>query len=149
MASVKPFGKKAVSFAIEQLGNDKRVVREAKEYMESFDVWVTYYGKSHDLPLLNTRLLKWNLPPVSPRPHIDLYYQLKYKLRMGRRSQAHLLSFLSTPEQKMSVSPDVWASLASNFKTNLKILIERCESDVKGLEDLYKRTRHLIINVTR
>jgi hypothetical protein len=120
-----------------------------KEYLEAADCWVTYYGKGHDVPLLNTRLVKWGLAPVEPRPHIDLYFVLKYKLKTARRSQAHLLEFFGTPQQKMTVSPDLWAGLAANFEPNMKILVRRCESDCRGLEALYDRTRALIRDIKR
>jgi uncharacterized protein YukE len=53
-------------------------------------------------------------------------------------------------EEKMSVSPNVWAGLAGDkFDKNIKILRKRCESDCEGLEQLYTRTRHLIKEVRR
>ena len=149
VVSCKPYGRKPVTFQIRQLGNDQRVVREAKEYLEKADAWVTYYGKGFDVPFLNTRLLKWSVPPVDPRPHVDMYFSLKPKMLVGRRSQAHLLEFLETPQKKMTVSPNVWAGLAVHFKENMAILVRRCESDTRGLEALYKKTKHLIRDVPR
>ena len=149
-ASIKTFGRKEpVTFRVEQLGNDKRLVRETRDYLEGFDAWVTYFGKGHDVPLLNTRLLKWGLKPVDPRPHVDLFFTLKPKLRTSSKSQAHLLRFLGTPEQKMSVSPDTWASLGTHFYKNMLEIVARCESDAAGLEALYNRTKHVIRDITR
>ena len=147
--SVKPFGKIPITFTIEQPGNDQKVVRQAKEELEQYDCWVTYYGKGFDVKMLNTRLLKWGLPPVKKRPHIDLYYTLKSHILTARRSQSHLLSWLETPEQKMSVGADMWNEIIRNPKKAMKIMVDRCESDCAGLEDLYKKTRHLIDDVKR
>jgi len=149
VVSVKRYQDAPVSFPIAQPGNDKKVVREAKEYLESLDCWATYYGKGYDLPMLNTRLLKWGYDPIEKRPHIDLYYSLKSNLLTARRSQGHLLSWLETPEDKMSVSADVWASVLYDTKKHMKTLIERCESDVIGLQALYERTKHLIREIKR
>lgn len=148
-ASVKPFDEEPISFAIKSAGNDVKVVREVRDMLEDFDCWVTYYGKGFDVPMINTRLLKWGQEPIAKRHHIDMYYQLKSKLLTARRSQGHLLSWLGTPEQKMGVSADVWNDVAHDPKKNIPILVERCESDVKGLEDLYKRTSHLIVDITK
>lgn len=148
-ASLQPLGGKMQTFRVEQLGNDKKVVREAKEALEAADAWVTYYGKGHDIPLLNTRLLKWGLKPVDPRPHIDMYFQLKYKLKMASKSQAAMANWLDLPEKKMSVSQDIWASLGYNFRSNMKVIVERCESDVLTLGQLYVRTKHMIRDITR
>lgn len=149
VGSILKFGdKKAETFSVSQPGNDQRVVREVRDYLESFDVWVTYYGKGFDIPMLNTRLLKWNLNPVEKRPHIDLFYTLKANLLTSRRSQSHLNSWLQVPEQKLTVSADEWNTVLYDKKSMNK-LIERCESDVEGLRDLYNRTKHLIRDIKR
>lgn len=149
VGSVKTYGGSTQSFTVGQPGNDKKLVRELKECLESFDCWVTYYGKGYDIPMLNTRLLRWSIPPVEKRPHIDMYYTLKYSLLTARRSQGHLLNFLETPEQKMSVSADVWNRILYDFKKEMKTMVARCESDASGLEALYERTKHLITDIKR
>ena len=132
------------TFHIQQLGNDQKVVRQAKECLESYDCWISYYGKGFDIKFLNTRLLKWGMMPIEPRHHIDMYYVLKYHTLMGRRSQEAYLSFLGTEEQKMKVSQNIWSEMGFKVKEHLPIMIARCESDVKGLQQLYADTRHLI-----
>lgn len=142
VVSVKPYQQTAKSFVVKAVGNDVKVVKEAKAALEAADCWVTYYGKGFDIPMLNTRLLKWHQEPIEKRHHLDMFYSLKSNLLTARKSQSHLLSWLGTPEQKMSVSADTWADAAINAES-LKILTSRCESDVEGLEALYERTKHL------
>ena len=150
VVSIKPYNKKAYSFNIKQAGNDQKVVKDAKDSLESYDVWCTYYGKGFDIPMLNTRLLKWGADPIEKRPHIDLYYTLKYNLLTARRSQGHLLSFLETPEEKMSVSPNVWSEIVGDpTGPAMQTMVKRCESDVKGLEALYNKTKHLIREIKK
>lgn len=147
--SLKPFGKKPFSFAVKQVGNDQKIIREAKEAMAEFDCWVTYYGSGFDIPMINTRLLKWEQTPLPSRHHIDMYYKLKSKLLTARKSQGHLLSWLGTDEQKMGVSADVWNMIASDTEKHMPEMIKRCESDVKGLEGLYSKTKHIIADIKR
>jgi len=145
VVSIKPFDTKPYSFHIKQAGNDQKVVREAKDALEQYHCWCTYYGKGFDIKMLNTRLLKWGSDPIESRPHIDLYFTLKYNLLTARKSQGHLLSFLETPEEKMSVSPNVWSEIVGNpTGPAMSTMIKRCESDVAGLEALYNKTKHLI-----
>lgn len=144
VVSIKPYKGKPTTFHIEQPGNDQRVVREAKRVLESYDCWTTYYGKGFDIPMLNTRLLKWGCNPITRRHHIDLYYSLKYNLLTARKSQGHLLSWLDTPEKKMTVGADVWNEVVRNEKGAIATMVKRCESDTKGLQNLYERTKHLI-----
>jgi uncharacterized protein YprB with RNaseH-like and TPR domain len=146
--SVKPYGKKAVNFVVDQIGNDEKVVKEAGDFLATFPCWITYYGKGFDVKMLNTRRLRHGIQPVRKRHHIDMYYQLKSKILTARRSQGHLLTWLEAPEQKMSVSATAWAEMSVNPKKHLPIMVKRCESDCKGLEDLYKRTRHVIVDIT-
>lgn len=148
VVSVRPYKAKPTSFVVKQVGNDQRVVREAKEMLESADCWVTYYGKMFDIPFLNTRLLKWGEDPINKKPHIDMYFTLKSNIVTGRRSQSHLLLWLGTQEQKMGVGADVWAQIGLDGK-NLRTMQQRCESDVAGLEGLYDKTKHLIREITR
>ena len=61
------------------------------------------------------------------------------RLRWNERRQRQLLleQLGLKQEKKMSVSPNVWSDLPSNYKKNIAILRDRCESDVVGLETLY------------
>lgn len=157
VVSVKPFGCPPITLSISPNGQDKALVKNARDLLHEYPVWLTYYGKGHDVPLLNTRLVRWGYAPLEPRHHIDLYFVLKYRLKTGRKSQAHLLEFLQDtmlamgirPERKMSISPNVWSDLFTHFKPNMKLLRERCASDTVGLEALYRVTRHLIRDIVR
>jgi uncharacterized protein YprB with RNaseH-like and TPR domain len=149
VVSIKPYRRKPISLAVRQVGHDIKVVREAKEILEGFDCWATYYGKGFDIPMLNTRLLRHGYPPIDKRHHIDMYYSLKQNILIARRSQGHLLSWLELPEQKMTVSANVWNQVAAAPEENLPILLKRCESDVIGLEALYERTKHVIRDIKR
>lgn len=134
---------------VDRPGDDRKVVREAVKEMEKYLVWVTYYGKGFDVPMLRTRLLKHGLPDMEKQLHVDLYFTLRSALNTSRRSQGHLLSWLKLPEQKMSVSADDWNAIMVTPAKIKPTMRKRCESDVAGLEALYKRTRHLIKEVTR
>ena len=147
--SIKPYGGEVTTFCIKQPGNDKRVVREASEHLAQFDCWVGYYSKGFDKPMLNTRLLKWGLDPLQQRHHIDLYFSCKAHLLTARKSQGHLLSWLGTPEQKMTVGADMWNDVLYNTDEAMKTMIERCESDVIGLEGLYNKVKHVIRDIKK
>ena len=149
VASLKIFGQKPESFCVEQPGNDQGVVVKIKRKLEACDCWVTYYGKGFDIPMLNTRLLRWHKLPIEKRPHLDMYFALKYKILTARKSQGHLLSWLGTPDQKMTVSAEMWNQILANPAKHMKTMIARCESDTAGLEDLYRRTKHVIAEINR
>lgn len=147
--SIKPWERRVITFAVEKPGDDVSVVLAAKHALDAAACWVTYYGKGFDIPMLNTRLLQAGSSPLGQRHHVDLYYVLKFNLLTARRSQGHLLSWLNTPEQKMGVSADVWNKIIANPTAYMPTMKKRCESDVAGLQGLYKKTKHLIREIQR
>jgi uncharacterized protein YprB with RNaseH-like and TPR domain len=149
VGSVKPFTGRAVTFSASKIGDDKELSLLIKEELEKYHCWVSYNGKNFDVPFLKTRLLINELGNLEPRHHIDLYQHLKYHVRTSRKSQAHLLGTFNLKEEKLSVSPAIWAAAAANPYKNIPILRKRCESDVVGLQALYNFTKHIIINITR
>ncbi len=148
--SIKPNGKPPTTFAIEQPGNDQRVVREARDYLAEAAMWVTFYGKGFDVKMLEGKLLKWGRDPLIKKPHLDIYFHLLHKVNTSRKSLAHVTEWLNIPEKKMHVNPNEWNSVLYDTKKVMKnVMIPRCESDVCSLEGVFERTKHLVINVTR
>lgn len=146
VVSFKPYGEKPYSMTVKQVGNDQKLVREVRDELAKYHCWVSYYGKGFDVKFLNTRLLKWGLRPLDKRHHIDLYFVLKAHTKMSSKSMARFASLLNLDEQKMSVSPNVWSEFT--FKPeHLDTMVQRCESDVSVLEELYKHVRHLIRDI--
>ena len=149
VVSVKRWGKRPVTYAVDRPGDDTSVVLAAKADLDSLACWVTYYGKGYDVPMLNTRLLAAGSPPLAQRHHVDMYYVLKFNLLTARRSQGHLLLWAGTPEQKMGVSAEVWNKVLADPKAWMPTMIRRCNSDTAGLQGLYTKTKHLIREIQR
>lgn len=131
-----------------QPGNDRGLAAQLRDELAKYDCWVTFYGRGHDIPLLETRLLVHNLSKVEKRLHLDLYWKIKGKIKTARKSQAHINRLLNCQEQKLSVNPDDWNSVLYKPST-MDTIVKRCNSDVEGLEDLYERTKHLVAEIAR
>jgi uncharacterized protein YprB with RNaseH-like and TPR domain len=147
VVSIAGINTPAESWLVKKPGNDKQLVLDVRAALEQYQCWVTYYGKGFDIPMLNTRLLRWGLDPIDKRPHIDMYYTLKGNILTARRSQAHLLRFLGCDEQKMDVDPGEWNRVVESG--DLRKMKARCESDVEGLRGLYRKAKHLVRDITR
>jgi len=148
--SIKPYGKDPYTFTIEQPGNDKKVVREASEALAEYSAWATFYGKGFDVPMLQGRLLKWGLPALDKKPHMDVYFVVRHQVNPSRRSMAHITEWLNIPEKKMHVNPDEWNNILHDTAgTMRRVMKPRCESDCTALEGVYKRVRHLARDITR
>jgi DNA polymerase elongation subunit (family B) len=148
VVSIKPYKKKPITFSAGP-GRDRKLLLQVRNELHKYQLWVTFYGKMFDIPFLQSRLLVNQLEPLEKRHHIDMYWVIKGRTVLSRRNQAHLLSWLGTPEEKMSVSPGIWANMAVNTPEKLEILRKRCESDVAGLEAMYDRCKHLVAEITR
>lgn len=149
VVSIRPVTGKVRTFAVDRAGKDRDVLIAAKKALEEYDLWVSYYGKGFDIPMLNTRLLQHRQTPIAKRHHLDMYYLLRFNLLTARRSQGHLLSWLQTPEQKMGVSAEAWNQVLADPKKAMPQMIRRCESDTEGLKSLYERTKHLVAELQR
>lgn len=147
VVSIRPYHSKPITFHVDRPGIDRDVVKAAKAELEKYDCWVSYYGKGYDIPMLNTRLLRWSMDPIEKRHHVDMYFTLKANILMARRSQAHQLRWLGTPQQKMDMSAEEWNEIVAFPKRMMPKMIDRCESDTSGLQALYDRTKHLIRDI--
>jgi len=149
VVSMKPYKKDIITLAAKTAGDDRQLVREARDLLEGYKLWASFYGKMFDIPFLNTRLVHHGLRPLDRRHHIDLYWIVRGTMQTSRRSQAHLLEFLDSPMKKLTLSPDVWNLVLRNPQKGFAILKKRCESDVEGLEALYDRVKPLIREIQR
>lgn len=147
--SIKPHGCKPYSFLATKPGDDRELLKAAVDDLEQYPVWVTYYGKGFDVPFIRTRLVKHGYPDLKKQLHLDMYWLGKSNLLTGRRSQAHLLEWLDTPEKKMTVSADLWNKVLEDPAKYMKVIQKRCESDCIGLEMLYDRIKYLTKDISR
>lgn len=147
--SVKPYGRRPFTYTVDTPGDDHDVVEAAVESLSQYSCIVGYYSSGFDVPMLRTRMLSHGMGDFPPIYHIDLYFKLRSKLKMARKSQAQVLAFLRTPEQKMGVAPEMWNRVLSDPRKHMPTMVARCESDVKGLEAAYRKTRHLIKDIKR
>ena len=149
--SYKNFGSEVKTIVVKQPGNDEELALKAKEILESAKCWLSFNGKMFDIRFINSSLLYYGHPPVDKRHHLDLYFQLKPKIRASRKGLGPLAGWLKLSEGKMGVSQSVWREAPDPvmWKEHKKTLVARCESDVRVLENMYKRTKSFIGEVTR
>jgi hypothetical protein len=154
VVSICPFYGDPITFSVDRVGDDAAVCREAKEVLEQFKIWTGYYSRGYDIGMLNTRLFKNGDKFVEKRHHLDLYFQLKTKLSASRRSQAHYMNWFNDGSDeekemdKMSMGANMWADMPAKIDKLMPKMIDRCESDVKGLRLLYNRVKPLINDIT-
>jgi uncharacterized protein YprB with RNaseH-like and TPR domain len=121
--------------------SDKRLVQEASYILNAADMWVTWYGKGFDAKFLNTRVLDANLPPLSPIPHVDLYFTAKCHLKLSSNRLANVQDFLNLPTTKTPLTKRVWRQAQAGHVPSIEYIIDHCEKDVLVLEEAYERLK--------
>src|SRR5207245_8889305 len=63
---------------------EKSLLSKLSKHLESYDVMVTWNGRSFDIPFLTTRFMTHGLDPgpLLRKPHIDLADVVKRRLRL-------------------------------------------------------------------
>jgi hypothetical protein len=89
VGSIEPAGFRLRQFFMRDYGEEPSLLWRLAEYLEGFDVLVTYNGKSYDQPLLETRFqmaraYTGRLRPFDRMEHLDLLFGARrlWKLRL-------------------------------------------------------------------
>lgn len=149
VGAIRPWTGPTQIITVTQPGDDRRAVQGIRDILEQYVIWVSYYGKLFDVPLLQARLLRHRMRPLEKRHHLDLYWLIRGSVLTSRRSQAHLLEWLGGREHKMTIGADEWNRVLRDPAKGLRVLSQRCDSDTIGLRALYKRSKRLVVNVNR
>lgn len=144
-ASVKPWNGELYTFTrdIGKTGSDDaKLVADVIEYLNQFSIHITFNGVFYDKKYLNGRALANGQDTVIGPSHkqIDPYQIARLHLNLKRNSLDAVSTLLNLSEGKMHLPPDVWVRAALDHdKAAYTTLIERCESDVRILEEVAKK----------
>lgn len=125
--------------------NDLTLVVNMIEAIEKADIIVGYNSKNFDLKVLNTRALYWDLAPIKPTKHIDLYEQIKKTFRFPSNSLGNVSSYLQL-EGKLINEPGLWRRCMEFWNLEecekaLEDMLTYNKQDIVATRDLYYRIR--------
>lgn len=120
--------------------NDRKLVKQIYDELSQMDMLVTHNGKWFDIPFLNSRLLKWGLPPLPPIPHFDTC-DLAYKRLKIKNSLEAIGEYLDCKTAKHKVSFDKWVQAYAGDAKALAQIVKHCVNDVKLTEQVYIKLR--------
>lgn len=118
---------------------DKRIVKNLVNDLKNFDVLITYNGSRFDIPYSRTRALKHKLkyPMYGYIKHIDLYYIVKYKLKLGHNRLDDACALFGI-RGKNHVDMFIWLKASQGDVKSLQFVLDHCKRDVgKCTERLY------------
>jgi hypothetical protein len=119
--------------------DDSALAAAAIQTLQGGHVCYFHNGNRFDVPWLRTLALRDRLAFPSIKL-IDPSAIAWKKYRLGRNSLEALADYLGLEEKKFHIGPDVWKSAAFDDDDEAwKLLVERCESDVRVLNHLAGR----------
>lgn len=130
------------------LSDEKKALREIARHYHDADIIVTWNGKLFDIPMLNARMMFYGLDPLPNIKHIDLLYQSK-KLRFRGNRLENVSKDFRTRSKKYDVPAWRWLQAAEGQEHALDLIVRHCQFDVLLTEEMLRRLKPLITQITR
>lgn len=119
---------------------DRRVVQEFVNELKKYKIVIGYNSTNFDLPYMRAKALHYGIefPSYGDNYHWDLYYTVKSKLRLSRKSLDNACDFLNI-KGKTPIERDVWRKAKYGDEKALKTVLEHNVGDVNILEELHDK----------
>lgn len=137
--AVKEYGGPTKVFVRDNLpsSDDRRLLRAIRDELEKYDVVITYYGLKFDMPMLNSRLMRWGMKPLTRKFQIDCYPIVKRTINTTSRRLMTVSEFLGV-QGKGRVVPREWVEAAyDGNKAAIANIAKHNKEDVEVLEEVY------------
>jgi uncharacterized protein YprB with RNaseH-like and TPR domain len=141
-ASVKPMGGETKVFRIDDYdgahGEDTKLAMALRDELNKYHIVIGYNSLRYDLPFLNSRLIEYHEPIVSPLVrHIDVLIVARHRLRLHSNRLDALLDHLHSEHKKTPLTPHLWRRAAAGSKDALEEIVEHNICDVVALEEAF------------
>lgn len=127
--------------------DDKKVVENFASVFAQCDYHVTWYGKRFDLPMVRSKLLEHGLPPIAPKPHVDLWEPARRLFKLHNNRLGTWATYIGAEHAKTPLDFAVWKRAAHGDKQALAYIVTHCEADVNVLEETFNRLKPWIENI--
>jgi len=119
---------------------DKRITQEFIDEISKYKIVVGYYSSKFDIPYMRSKALHWGLdfPEYGSIFTWDLYYTVRYKLKLSRNSLDNACDYLGIVG-KTFIDKDAWRKAKYGDPESLKEVLTHNEFDVIILEELHNR----------
>lgn len=117
--------------------NERELLVKFAEAYNKCDVSVAHYGNKFDIRFLNSRMSRYNLPPLKPIKLIDTWRILKSNFILNTNKLDSAIKFFNCPYGKPSLDWTIWRRVSLGDKKAHEILRHRCRYDVLSLAWLY------------
>jgi uncharacterized protein YprB with RNaseH-like and TPR domain len=128
---------------------EKPLLLKLVKRLESYEVLVTWNGRSFDIPFLTTRLMKHGLDPrpILRKSHIDLADVVKSRLRLTFTYLDHVCDFFQIDRKKGPMGLDVPHLFVRGLEGDKKALAsirEHCLDDLRATRQVFLKLKPLV-----
>ena len=124
-----PNGTMEVMHLTKREGSGATMLRHFLKRYNEATVVVGHYIRGFDLPLINSSLMDYDLPSLTPKATHDTKGDLM-KLHGISKSQENLASYLGIESPKVGMSMQEWRLANRLTPAGIDLAIERCVGDV-------------------
>jgi uncharacterized protein YprB with RNaseH-like and TPR domain len=119
---------------------DERIVKSLIDKLREYKIIVTYYGTGFDIPFIRTKALHYGIefPSYADLTHFDIYYTVKSKLNLSRKSLDNACDYLGIVG-KTPLDKEVWRRAKYGDPGALAKVLEHNVADVAILEELHQK----------
>lgn len=125
---------------------DKKIIQKCIKDLQRFDKIIGYYSTGFDIPFIRARAFKWKLPfPFYGLiQHKDVYYMVRAKLKLKRKSMQKACEIIFGESLKTHFDAEVWLKATRGDKKSLMQILDHNKRDVKDLERLYNKMNDFV-----
>lgn len=120
--------------------SDKRIVESLVYEMRKYKIIIGYFSTGFDIPFVRTKALHYGLdfPSYGELYHWDLYYTVKSKLNLSRKSLDNACDYLGI-KGKTPIDKDVWRKAKYGDPSALEEVLQHNVGDVNITELLHDK----------
>jgi len=119
---------------------DRRVVNSFVEELKQYNIIIGYYSALFDGPYMRAKALHYGIPfpGYGDLYHWDLYFTVKSKLKISRKSLDNACDYLGIVG-KTPIDKDFWRKAKYGDKESLDYVLDHNKGDVVILEELHDK----------
>ena len=131
--------------------DDSRLAVAVRDYLERYDILVSWNGKLFDVPFLNARLrIAGERALRNNVMHLDLMYFARGQfVRVGSSRLDNVAKVFHCENQKTPLVAETWALATAGDAVALDSIVEHCQADVLVLRDVFRHLKPLVPGLHR
>lgn len=119
----------------------QEMLQQVWNLLDAADVVIHFYGKSFDIPKINTELLLAGFSPPSPFKQIDICLQMKKRFSLPSNKLDYISKILGTSGKKKGIGYENWLKVMANDPAAWKIMKEYSIQDTEVLPEIFHKVK--------